>query len=59
MKKRELLELIKNTPPPLAEMQHALSKAFLTCGILNSKQVAAIKLELDLIDKYAAKKVNK
>ena len=59
MKKRELLELIKNTPPPIAEMQHALNKGFLTCGILNSKQVAATNRELNLIDKPAAKKANK
>ena len=39
MKKRELLELIRNTPPPFAEMQHALNKAFLTYG----KELAAKK----------------
>ena len=59
MKKRELLELMRNTPPPLAEMQHALNKGFLTCGILNSKQVAATNRDLNLIDKASNKKVNK
>ena len=55
MKKRELLELIRNTPPPFAEMQHALNKAFLTYG----KELAAKNQELNLIDKPAAKKANK
>ena len=55
MKKRELLELIRNTPPPFAEMQHALNKAFLTYG----KELTAKNQELTLIDKPAAKKANK
>ena len=55
MKKRELLELMRNTQPPLAEMQHALNKAFLTYG----KELAVKNRELNLIDKDAAKKVNK
>jgi hypothetical protein len=59
MKKRELLELMRSTPPPLAEMQHALSKAFLTCGLSDGKKLTATNLELNLIDKPAAKKANK
>ena len=59
MNKRKLLELIKNTPPPIIKMRQDINHGLATCGFLNADQLAAAKQELDLNDKIHSKKINK
>ena len=55
MKKKDLLKLLENTPPPIDAMNKAMSDFTLTCGLLFNREVRELKKELALNDK----KVNK
>ena len=57
MKKRELLELIERTPPPIIKMRQDINHGLATCGFLDGNQLAATKRELDLIDRTHLKKL--